>query len=554
MLSSFAVMLGFGTGGADAAYQPGTAANRTVMWIGVNDLLSMSSADLTQWSQEGIGGFAANVGLLSGMGEPRRSRRTPAPTCRQVRTPLRMKLKSSNIVAEAHALGMKLYLGLDLMNYFNTATPLADWFDDSAWSNTMLPGVAGLAGAAHQLGFDGIAMDGELYQEVGNVKTATWAWNYPGNTHSEEQTREEAALRGQQLMAAILQAFPNVEIADDAARFPDTWDAYVIDQSDNVEDAYQANLDINVWDGMTSVDGYAGIWFYDETFNKDTGLTSGNAQTWNSALTYEYNSLFSLFSQDFTNWSYAADHVFLSPSSWIDGDVANEGQWAAPRSPAYVATQLQAFRNWGMGGEFTDYAYASPSDFDYSPYVSALQATAMPGTVDGTPPALSIVNQTTTGNTVSLSGTSSDSYAIRDVRYTSSSGASGAATASWQIDAGSYSTGYVSHTNWSVPSIGLLPGENTITITAENIHGITTSKTITVGEGPSSGTGGSTGTGVPVRSGGSGGSDGSDGTDGGGYWLVASDGGVYSFGDARFMGSTGGMHLNAPVVASGGNP
>ena len=48
-------------------------------------------------------------------------------------------------------------------------------------------------------------------------------------------------------MAAILQAFPNVQIADDAARFPDTWDAYVIDQSENVEDAYDANLDINFW-------------------------------------------------------------------------------------------------------------------------------------------------------------------------------------------------------------------------------------------------------------------------------------------------------------------
>jgi hypothetical protein len=33
-----------------------------------------------------------------------------------------------------------------------------------------------------------------------------------------------------------------------------------------------------------------------------------------------------------------------------------------------------------------------------------------------------------------------------------------------------------------------------------------------------------------------------------GYWLVASDGGVFSFGDARFSGSMGGKHLNAPVV------
>ncbi|MGH9917500.1 MAG: hypothetical protein ACRD6W_01305, partial [Nitrososphaerales archaeon] len=37
-------------------------------------------------------------------------------------------------------------------------------------------------------------------------------------------------------------------------------------------------------------------------------------------------------------------------------------------------------------------------------------------------------------------------------------------------------------------------------------------------------------------------------SDGRGYWLVASDGGVFTFGDAKFYGSTGGMRLNQPVV------
>ena len=37
--------------------------------------------------------------------------------------------------------------------------------------------------------------------------------------------------------------------------------------------------------------------------------------------------------------------------------------------------------------------------------------------------------------------------------------------------------------------------------------------------------------------------------DGGGYWLAATDGGVFSFGDAPFHGSMGGQHLNAPIVA-----
>ena len=40
--------------------------------------------------------------------------------------------------------------------------------------------------------------------------------------------------------------------------------------------------------------------------------------------------------------------------------------------------------------------------------------------------------------------------------------------------------------------------------------------------------------------------------DGGGYWLVASDGGVFAFGDAAFEGSTGGLALRRPVVGMAG--
>jgi len=42
--------------------------------------------------------------------------------------------------------------------------------------------------------------------------------------------------------------------------------------------------------------------------------------------------------------------------------------------------------------------------------------------------------------------------------------------------------------------------------------------------------------------------------DGRGYWLVASDGGIFSFGDARFFGSMGGMHLNKPIVGMAATP
>jgi hypothetical protein len=39
-----------------------------------------------------------------------------------------------------------------------------------------------------------------------------------------------------------------------------------------------------------------------------------------------------------------------------------------------------------------------------------------------------------------------------------------------------------------------------------------------------------------------------------GYWLLASDGGVFAFGDAKFFGSTGGFTLDAPIVGMAANP
>jgi len=34
-----------------------------------------------------------------------------------------------------------------------------------------------------------------------------------------------------------------------------------------------------------------------------------------------------------------------------------------------------------------------------------------------------------------------------------------------------------------------------------------------------------------------------------GYWTDATDGGIFTFGDAHFYGSMGGLHLNKPMVS-----
>ena len=42
--------------------------------------------------------------------------------------------------------------------------------------------------------------------------------------------------------------------------------------------------------------------------------------------------------------------------------------------------------------------------------------------------------------------------------------------------------------------------------------------------------------------------------DGGGYWLVAADGGIFTFGDAAFHGSAGALQLNRPIVGMAATP
>jgi hypothetical protein len=39
-----------------------------------------------------------------------------------------------------------------------------------------------------------------------------------------------------------------------------------------------------------------------------------------------------------------------------------------------------------------------------------------------------------------------------------------------------------------------------------------------------------------------------------GYWLVASDGGIFAFGDAHFYGSTGSIRLAQPIVGMAATP
>ncbi len=127
---------------------------------------------------------------------------------------LQRTLRDSEIVERAQERGMKMYLGAYLSNYNNTARRR------SSTGSTMRPGrrshFLGLATSPRPRGSSGSTgsrLDQELYGQKDQVATATWEWDYPGNTHSEDEVREAARQRGEQVMETVLGEFPGAELA-----------------------------------------------------------------------------------------------------------------------------------------------------------------------------------------------------------------------------------------------------------------------------------------------------------------------------------------------------
>jgi hypothetical protein len=436
----------------------GAAANRIILWTGCDDVVGLSDAKLDEWRRRGVGGFVCVIQHLPGLGGGQNFSADPNATLSGTRYSLQRKMRTSKIVTRAKARGIELWLGFYLSNYYNQSTPLENWFDNAEWSKTVLPALADVAGAAKQLGFAGLAFDEEMYDD------ASWSWDFPGNRRRESEVRAEVRSRGAQMMRAIIRAFPGVDLIDYGTYFPDGWNALVQQEVNDARRPYQTSVQINLWDGLTSVAGYRAIRFLDATFYKTAHLSGA---TWDNALTYNANRLMAYFSRHLGNWYYASSRINVSPFAWIDGDVENEGAFTAPRPPAYVADQLAAFRRWGMGGVFGVYAYSGlDGDFDYTPYGNGMKAAARPGVVDSQAPSVALDDMHRDGATATLSGTATDNLAINSVRWRVGA-KRGAAAMKWTVTGGNHDTRYQWQMQWTA-TVPASPGQ-AVTITARDV-------------------------------------------------------------------------------------
>jgi hypothetical protein len=449
--------------GATRAQAATNSAHEMTFWADFEQVTALSDAQLDDFADMGVGAFVMSTGYLNG----REWTDDPSAELKGGGFFYQRQLRDSRIVQRAGARGIDLYLGFFAVNPNNPSTPYADWFDDEGWAWTTQK-MGELAAAANMFGFHGIAVDQELYGGQ-----ARWTWNYPGNTHTEAQVRAKAKQRGREAMTAILDGFPGAEMGVYNFMQKDSWLEWVYETTGSrpyagapTTDAFAPRVDIDFWDGMTSVEGYSAIRQWNSTFYKDwrLGNAPGSTLRWENALRADVSNTAEFLSKEFENWDYAAARYHSSPFSWINAGPLSSS-WDDARSPSYVRTQLTAMRKFGMGGGFANYHWGGglkPSW--YAPYADVIQVAATPGNVDPTPPTLEAA--ATSG---SINGTAHDNLAVWTVRWRDNLGGTGVADLNFRITQGDmlYIEGW--QMDWSVPREALTDGASSVRVVAVDI-------------------------------------------------------------------------------------
>ncbi len=447
------------------------SGNRLIFWTSCGDIAALSRQALEHYVELGIDGFVCSTGRPQSSGGEHAWNADPDADLSGGGFSLQRRLRSSAAVRMAKGGQLKLYLGFHASNALNTRTPFEDWFEDEAWSGRLLPALRELAGAARMLGFAGVAIDQELYLQPPNTD-ATWEWNYPGNHRSEDEVRARVADRGRQLMTTLLEGFPGLEVVAYDTEIPESWSEKVQEVLNDQPDAFEDDVRIDFWDGMSSVLGYSAIHWIDATFYKTPHI----GKDWDLALRYNADGVYSVLSRSFSNWPYASARLHLSPFAWIDAGLT---EFQAARTPDYVARQLNAFSRWSTGGMLASYDYSEFGGFDYGPYAETMRSVSTPAVVDRRPPRLEVGSPTVDAE-IELAGTATSPLAIRSVRWYDSRGRFGTAEVERELEDGDFRNPSALRLNWRLRGVPAPPGPTRLTLVASDIKGLATTRTLTI--------------------------------------------------------------------------
>ncbi len=269
-------------------------------------------------------------------------------------------LPSSPTSGAAEA-GLDVYLSFALVNYWNAKTPMIDWFDapdqhGSHWAD-FTDSVQTAASRARALGCKGLALDTELYPSNGG--SATWAWDYPGNTRKHAPTMVMAQARGVEFGQAIQTGFPGATIViylSEHSMLPRLYLDELL-TSINLPNLTARLVVLPFMRGLVSACDT--VIFLDSTFYKPPDVLNGPYGDdadggWTRSLVA-------------TTTGFAAlnlgTNAFISPFIWLDGD---GGPYNTPTPAATFKAFQPAVMAAAQEGVYGIFQYANT--FDYSAF------------------------------------------------------------------------------------------------------------------------------------------------------------------------------------------
>ena len=467
------------------------SASRIIFWTTYcSTIADMTDRDLQRWADLGAGGFSCAIRQLAAWGGGTRFTSDPDdPVLRDPGAPgydayaLQRKLRDTRFVERAKEHGLKLYLGVwSASDLPGARTPFVDWFDDEAWADDVIPQFREMAGAIRELGFAGITLDHENYPAHDNPQGVYWTTDYAGNEHSAAETRRKIRQRGREVGRAMTEGFPGVEYAAYFTSLPVGWNAYHQYNTVGLNDPPACNVGgtIDFWEGMAAARGYRALRFYEAVFYKP----ANSGSNFEAANQYNTGEIFAFLSRCWSNWRYASSRVQVAPFVWLDGLPDATDRYNSPYPADQADEALEAFSKWGTGGEFANFVY-SIENVDYGPYERALERASRRRVVDDEAPTIEIDtpargDRSTTAATIEVTGTAHDNLAIRSVAWETDHGARGMAPMTWHAIAGGGDSQYFWTMRWEAPAVPVEAGPTCVTITATDIKGLQSTRTVPI--------------------------------------------------------------------------
>ena len=154
--------------------QANNSATEVTMRLGGSHCAGMTDEEMERWQRWGIKSFTCNVKRFRTLGGTQEFTGDFSADLSSNVYQLQRLFLESTVIARAKARGMKMYLDFYLVNYWNTSTPLSDWFDDENWNKELLPRIRDLSA------FAGLFMDlgrgpGSVARRLDPLHRGSWS-------------------------------------------------------------------------------------------------------------------------------------------------------------------------------------------------------------------------------------------------------------------------------------------------------------------------------------------------------------------------------------------